>query len=146
MEDMIIQSAAMEVALWEVFAQARGANATVFLATVIAVWVAARFSSVVVDKGANMIGKLLCTAFAVSVFLLGLNLGGWVEGTYEGHAGALAALDAANGAGVSIGEGSQAFIDGMKEDGNMIGTVGAWLFYVSGLLIAVLPLWIKTTD
>tara|TARA_B100000902_G_scaffold394383_1_gene450595 strand:- start:580 stop:1017 length:438 start_codon:yes stop_codon:yes gene_type:complete len=145
MEDMIIQSAAMEVALWEVFAQARGANATVFLATVIAVWVAARFSSVVVDKGVNMIGKLLCTAFAVSVFLLGLNLGGWITGTYEGHAGALAALDAANGA-VSIGEGSQAFIDGMKEGGNMIGSVGAWLFYVSGLLIAVLPLWIKTTD
>ena len=47
---------------------------------------------------------------------------------------------------VSIGEGSQAFIDGMKEGGNMIGTVGVWLFYVSGLLIAVLPLWIKTTD
>tara|TARA_B100001250_G_C19672384_1_gene732069 strand:- start:373 stop:807 length:435 start_codon:yes stop_codon:yes gene_type:complete len=144
MEDMIIQSAAMEVALWEVFAQARGANATVFLATVIAVWVAARFSSVVVDKGANMMAKILCTVFAVSVFLFGLNLGGWVMGTYEGHAGALAALDAANG-DVAIGAGSQAFIEGIKE-GNMMGTVGAWMFYVSGLLIAVLPLWIKTTD
>jgi|TARA_B100001741_G_C16359703_1_gene508016 hypothetical protein len=141
----IIQSAAMEVALWEVFAQSRGANATVFLGTVIAVWVAARFSSVAMDKGANTMAKLLCTAFAVAVFLFGLNLGGWVTGTYEGHAGALAALDAANGE-LPIGEGSQAFIDGMKEGGNMIGTLGAWLFYVSGLLIAVLPLWIKTND
>ena len=93
----LIASATMEVALWEVFAQSRGANATLFLATVIAVWVAARFSSVSMDKGANMMAKVLCTAFAVSVFLFGLNLGGWVTGTYEGHAGALAALDAANG-------------------------------------------------
>ena len=142
----LIASATMEVALWEVFAQSRGANATLFLATVIAVWVAARFSSVSMDKGANMMAKVLCTAFAVSVFLFGLNLGGWVTGTYEGHAEALAALDAANGDDVAIGAGSQAFIDNMKEGGNMMGTVGAWLFCVSGLLIAVLPLWIKTSD
>ena len=141
----LIASATMEVALWEVFAQSRGANATLFLATVIAVWVAARFSSVSMDKGANMMAKVLCTAFAVSVFLFGLNLGGWVTGTYEGHAQALEALNEANG-NVDIGAGSQAFIDNMKEGGNMMGTVGAWLFYVSGLLIAVLPLWIKTSD
>ena len=141
----VIASATMEVALWEVFAQSRGANATLFLATVIAVWVAARFSSVSMDKGANMMAKVLCTAFAVSVFLFGLNLGGWVTGTYEGHAQALEALNEANG-NVDIGAGSQAFIDNMKEGGNMMGTVGAWLFYVSGLLIAVLPLWIKTSD
>ena len=121
------------------------ANATVFLATVVAVWIAARFSSVMIEKNANVLARVICTAFAVSVFLFGLNLGGWVTGTYEGHAGALAALDAANGE-LPIGEGSQAFIDGMKEGGNMIGTLGAWLFYVSGLLIAVLPLWIKTND
>ena len=54
----------------------RGANATIFLATVIAVWVAARFSSVMVDKGANTLAKLIGTAFAVSVFLIGLNLAG----------------------------------------------------------------------
>ena len=49
------------------------------------------------DKGANTVGKVLCTAFAIGVFLLGFNLGGWINRTYEGHAAALAALDAANG-------------------------------------------------
>ena len=46
-----------EIELWNLFASSRGANATIFLATVIAVWVAARFSSVMVDKGANTVAK-----------------------------------------------------------------------------------------
>lgn len=141
----IITSAMAEIALWEVFATARGANATVFLSTVIAVWIAARFSSVMIDKGANTMAKIIATAFAASVFLIGLNLGGWITGTYEGHAAALAALDVANGA-IDIGPGSKAFIANMAEGGNIIGTVGAWMFYVSGLLIAVLPLWFNPND
>mgnify|MGYP005704421375 FL=1 len=141
----IITSVTAEISLWELFATSRGANATVFLATVIAVWIAARFSSVMIEKGANTLAKVIATAFAVSVFLLGLNLGGWVTGTYEGHADALAALDAANGA-LDIGPGSKAFIENMANGGNMIGTVGAWMFYVTGLLIAVLPLWFNPND
>ena len=141
----IITSAMAEIALWEVFATARGANATVFLSTVIAVWIAARFSSVMIDKGANTMAQIIATAFAASVFLIGLNLGGWITGTYEGHAVALAALDVANGV-IDIGPGSKAFIANMAEGGNMIGTVGAWMFYVSGLLIAVLPLWFNPND
>lgn len=141
----LITSATAEMALWEIFAQSRGANATVFLATVVAVWIAARFSSVLIEKGVNTIGKIICTAFAVSVFLLGLNLGGWINGTYEGHAAALAALDAANGS-IDIGNGSKNFIANMAAGGNMIGTIGAWMFYISGLLIAVLPLWMNPND
>ena len=138
----LIQSGMAEIALWEVFSQARGANATIFLATVIAVWIAARFSSVLLEKNVNLLGKILCTAFAVGVFLFGFNLGGLISGTYEGHAAALASLDVANG-DIDIGVGSQAFIDAMSSGGNTIATVGAYLFYFSGLLIAVLPLWIS---
>ena len=145
MEDMIIQSAMAEIALWDSFAQARGANATMFLALVIAVWVGARFSSVMIDKGANLIGKVLCTAFAVGVFLMAFNLGGWISGTMEGHSAALAALDVGNG-DIDIGAGSKGFIDFVESGGNIVGIVGAWLFFVSGLLIAVLPLWINPND
>jgi hypothetical protein len=51
MEMTMLESAMAEIALWEIFAQARGANATVFLATVIAVWVAARFFKCDARKG-----------------------------------------------------------------------------------------------
>ena len=134
----------MEIALWETFGILRGANGTIFLAAVIAVWVAARFSSVMLEKGANMIGKVLCTAFAVSVFLVGLNLGGLIDATYTGHATALSALDMANG-DIDLGPGSQEYIK-LAAEGNMIGNIGGWLFFVSGLLIAVLPLWMNPND
>ena len=137
----ILQSVAIEISLWETFAGARGANATVFLATVVAVWIAARFSSVMIEKNANVLARVICTAFAVSVFLLGLNLSGWINGTYEGHAGALAALDMANG-DLDIGAGSLQFIENTKS-GNILSSLGGWVFYLSGLLIAVLPLWIS---
>ena len=102
----ILQSVAIEISLWETFAGARGANAT--------------------------------------VFLLGLNLSGWIIGTYEGHAGALAALDMANG-DLDIGAGSLQFIENTKS-GNMLASLGGWMFYLSGLLIAVLPLWISNDN
>ena len=90
----LLASASMEVALWESFGGLRTANATGLLAAVIAIWIAARFSSVMIDKGANMLGKVLCTTFAVGVFLMGFNVAGLINGTYEGHAAALAALAA----------------------------------------------------
>ena len=145
MEEMIMQSGMVELGLWEIFAQSRQANTTVILATVIGVWVAARFSSVVMDKGPNLLAKMICTAIALGVFLIAFNNGLWISGTMEGHAAALANLDMVNGA-VDISEGSKAFIENSESNGNIIGTVGAYLFYVGGLLLAVLPLWMNTND
>ena len=97
-----------------------------------------------VDKGANTLAKLIGTAFAVSVFLIGLNLAGLINGTFEGHAMALNALDVANG-DIDLGAGSQAWLAAQAE-GNMIASLGGWMFYISGLLIAVLPLWFNPND
>ena len=140
----ILTSVNYELELWNLFATSRGANATTFLATVIAVWIAARFNSVMVDKGANTIAKLIGTAFAISVFLLAMNLGNMVAGTFDGHGIALSALDVANG-DLDLGAGSQAFVASNAE-GNMLGAIAVRIFYISGLLIAVLPLWINTKD
>jgi hypothetical protein len=97
-----------------------------------------------VDKGANTLAKLIGTAFAVSVFLIGLNLGNLISGTYEGHALALSALDAANG-DIDLGAGSKAWLASQSE-GSMVASLGGWMFYVTGLLIAVLPLWFNPND
>ena len=145
MEEMIMQSAMVELDLWKIFAESRQANSNVFIATVIAVWIAARFSSVVMDKGPNLLAKIICTSIAVGIFLIAFNNGYWISGTMEGHAAALANLDMVNG-DVDISPGSQAFIENMASNGNFLGTVGAYLFYVGGLLIAVLPLWINPND
>ena len=145
MEEMIMQSGMVELGLWEIFAQSRQANTTVILATVIGVWIAARFSSVVMDKGPNLLAKIICTSIAVGVFLIAFNNGYWISGTMEGHAAALANLDMLNG-DVDISAGSKAFIENNASNGNIIGTVGAYLFYDGGLLLADLPLWINPND
>ena len=46
MEDIIVQSAMAEIAMWDAFHTGRGANATGLLALILGFWVAARFSSV----------------------------------------------------------------------------------------------------
>tara|TARA_B100000214_G_scaffold105114_1_gene73780 strand:- start:250 stop:660 length:411 start_codon:yes stop_codon:yes gene_type:complete len=135
----------VELDLWKIFAESRQANTTVILATVIGVWIAARFSSVVMDKGPNLLAKIICTSIAVGIFLIAFNNGYWISGTMEGHAAALANLDMVNG-DVDISPGSQAFIENNASNGNIIGTVGAYLFYVGGLLLAVLPLWMNPED
>ena len=145
MEEMIMQSAMVELDLWKIFAESRQANTTVILATVIGVWIAARFSSVVMDKGPNLLAKIICTFIAVGIFLIAFNNGYWISGTMEGHAAALANLDMVNG-DVDISPGSQAFIENNASNGNIIGTVGAYLFYVGGLLLPVLPLWMNPED
>ena len=141
----LLTSVNYELELWSIFASSRGANATVFLAMVIAVWIAARFSSVSLEKNVNMLGKVFVTAFAVGVFLSGLVVYGNIGGLYEGHALALSTLDAANG-DVDLGPGSQAFVAAMAEGGNMIGKVGGMLMLVAALGIAVIPLWVNTSD
>ena len=144
MEEMIMQSAMVELDLWKIFAESRQANSNVFLATVIGVWIAARFSSVVMDKGPNLLAKIM-HIHCFWCFFTAFNNGYWVSGTMEGHAAALANLDMVNG-DVDISPGSQAFIENNASNGNILGTIGAYLFYVGGLLIAVLPLWINPND
>jgi hypothetical protein len=145
MEEALVQSAMAEIAMWNTFNTGRVANATGFLAIVLAVWVAARFSSVSLEKNVNLLGKVFVTAFAVGVFLSGLVVYGNISGAYEAQASALAALDAANG-DIDLGPGSQACVAAMAEGGNMIGKVGGMLMLVAALGIAVIPLWVNTND
>ena len=86
MEEALVQSAMAEIAMWNTFNTGRAANATGFLAIVLAVWVAARFSSVSLEKNVNLLGKVFVTAFAVGVFLSGLVVYGNIGGSYEAQA------------------------------------------------------------
>ena len=56
MEDIIVQSAMAEIAMWDAFHTGRGANATGLLALILGFWVAARFSSVSLEKNGNLVG------------------------------------------------------------------------------------------
>ena len=144
MEDIIIQSAMAEIAMWDAFHTGRSANATGLLALVIAFWVAARFSSVSMDKGTNLLGKVIVTSFAVSVFMFSMIVFTNIGNLFEGQAAALAALDAANG-DVDLSPAAQAYLANQDEV-NGFGIAMAWMMSVSALAIAVLPMWFNTND
>ena len=144
MEDIIIQSAMAEIAMWDAFHTGRSANATGLLALVIAFWVAARFSSVSMDKGTNLLGKVIVTSFAVSVFMFSMIVFTNIGNLFEGQAAALAALDAANG-DVDLSPAAQAYLAN-QDEGSGVGIAMAWMMSVSALAIAVLPMWFNTND
>ena len=143
MEELALQSAMFEIGLWETYQTGRGANASVGIAMVIAVWVAARFSSVAMEKGVNLVGKIILTAFAASVALGGIALVGTIDAVWVGHANALAGLDVANGA-VDLSAGSQLYVE-MNSDSNALRKTMGYVFYVAGFLIATVQLWFDTT-
>ena len=143
MEELVMQSAWFEVGLWETYQTGRGANASVGIAMIIAVWVAARFSSVAMEKGVNLVGKIILTAFAASVALGGLALVATIDAVWVGHANALAGLDVANG-DIDLSPGSQLYID-MNSESNSLRKAAGYIFYVCGFLIATVQLWFDTS-
>ena len=142
MEDMMMQSSMIEMGIWEVFVQSRISISIIFLGNVISVLIAVWLSRILIEKGANLFLKIIFTAFAFAVFLNAFNNGLWVNFYMDGTAASLANLDAVNGA-IDISATSKDFIDSVTSQGDF-GKIGMFVFFVSGLLIAVIPLWFNT--
>ena len=142
MEEMAMQSSIVELGIWEVFVQSRVSISIIFLGNVISVLIAVWISRVLIEKGANLFLKLIFTAFAFAVFLNAFNNGLWVNFYMDGTAASLANLDATNGE-IDISATSKDFIDSVSSQGDF-GKVGMFVFFVSGLLIALIPLWSNT--
>ena len=142
MEDMMVQSSMIEMGIWEVFVQSRISISIIFLGNVISVLIAVWLSRVLIEKGANLFLKLIFTAFAFAVFFNAFNNGLWVNFFLDGTATSLANLDAVNGT-IDISASSKDFVDSVTSQRDF-GKIGMFVFFVSGLLIAVIPLWFNT--
>ena len=127
----------MESEIWMSFQASRGANATLFLGIIISIWVAARFSSVMVEKEAPVLGRVLASVFALTVLLFSWEMTTNILNQWIVHANALAALgDQAS----DIAKGFVAQYGG--EYATKPHPIGM-AFLISGFLIAFLPLWIS---
>ena len=142
MEEMMMQSSMVELGIWEVFVQSRISISSIFLGNVISVLIAIWLSRVLIEKGANLFLKLIFTAFAFAVFFNAFNNGLWVNFFLDGTATSLANLDAVNGT-IDISASSKDFVDSVTSQRDF-GKIGMFVFFVSGLLIAVIPLWFNT--
>jgi hypothetical protein len=130
----------MELELWNIFQSSRGANATMILSVTIGIWIAARFASVARENDAPVLMKAIISIFALSGFAFGWMVitravNGWVV-----QATALSDLRESGTELIPIASQYVEMYGG--EFMTNPGPIGM-AYLISGLLIALLPLWLK---
>jgi len=130
----------MENEVWALWSSMRTGIAISRIFVIVAIWVGARFTSVMVDKNVSMLPRIIQTVF-------GLTLMAWVTNIVVLNRavviGAAKAMETA-GESTALSEGAQNYVDtwANAEPGLMANPIGA-LFLLSALLIIILPLWVK---
>jgi len=130
----------MENEVWALWSSMRTGIAISSIFVIVAIWVGARFTSVMVDKNVSMLPRIIQTVF-------GLTLMAWVTNIVVLNRavviGAAKAMETA-GESTALSEGAQNYVDtwANAEPGLMANPIGA-LFLLSALLIIILPLWVK---
>ena len=132
----------MESEIWSTLHTARIANAGFFIFTMFSIWVAARFSSVAAEKGLNMVGKIICSLFALGVFAGNFTIRGTIMSSYTGHAKAFAMLQET---GVELSPMAIDFIAYFGTEASGPNPI-MLLVGVCGLLIALAPLWFNPNN
>ncbi len=130
----------MENEVWALWSSMRTGMEISSIFVIVAIWVGARFTSVMVDKNVSMLTRIIQTVF-------GLTLMAWVTNIVVVNRavviGAAKAMETA-GESTALSEGAQNYVDtwANAEPGLMANPIGA-LFLLSALLIIILPLWVK---
>jgi hypothetical protein len=130
----------MENEVWALWSSMRTGIEISSIFIIVAIWVGARFTSVMVDKNVSMLPRIIQTVF-------GLTLMAWVTNIVVLNRavviGAAKAMETA-GESTALSEGAQNYVDtwANAEPGLMANPIGA-LFLLSALLIIILPLWVK---
>jgi hypothetical protein len=130
----------MENEVWALWSSMRTGIAISSIFVIVAIWVGARFTSVMVDKNVSMLPRIIQTVF-------GLTLMAWVTNIVVLNRavviGAAKAMETV-GESTALSEGAQNYVDtwANAEPGLMANPIGA-LFLLSALLIIILPLWVK---
>ena len=130
----------MENEVWALWSSMRTGMEISSIFVIVAIWVGARFTSVMVDKNVSMLTRIIQTVF-------GLTLMAWVTNIVVLNRavviGAAKAMETA-GESTALSEGAQNYVDtwANAEPGLMANPIGA-LFLLSALLIIILPLWVK---
>ena len=130
----------MELELLGLFQAARGANATLILAVVIGIWIAARFASVAMQNNVPLFGKIVITVFALAGFLFGWQVFTTAANNFTITSNAMLALEES---GEAISPIAKGFIEYFPAGELSASPPIIGIFYlVAGLLIAVVPLWL----
>ena len=130
----------MELELWNIFQSSRGANATMILSVTIGIWIAARFASVARENDAPVLIKAIISIFALSGFAFG-----WMVITRAVNSWVIqaTALSDLRESGTELSPIASQYVE--MYGGEFMTNPGpiGMAYLISGLLIALLPLWLK---
>ena len=130
----------MENEVWTLWSSMRTGIAISSIFVIVAIWVGARFTSVMVEKEVRILPRIIQAVF-------GLTLMAWVTNiVILNRAVVIGAAKAMETAGESsaLSEGAQNYVDTWANaaPGLMANPISA-LFILSAVLIIILPLWVK---
>ena len=121
----LMESAWLEMGLWDLFQQGRGAKCIFCYGYGYTVWVAARFSSVALEKGVNVVGKVILTLFALSV-LVWMSIVQSTEVVWTAHANAAGWFRYTNG-DLDLSPGSQVYVE--SGGSNSLRMIAGYVLY-----------------
>ena len=130
----------MELELWNIFQSSRGANATMILSVTIGIWIAARFASVARENDAPVLMKAIISIFALSGFAFGWMV---ITRAVNGWVVQATALSDLRESGTELNPIASQYVE--MYGGEFMTNPGpiGMAYLISGLLIALLPLWLK---
>ena len=130
----------MESEIWSTFATLRISSAINGFAGLFAIWLAARFSSVMMDKGPTMLGKVVVSVFGVCVILMNAMFLMMAQSVFINTSKAFAAV---RDAGTQISANAAQFVSTYDPTGEpaLTNTPVIAIFLLSALLIILVPIW-----
>lgn len=129
----------MESDIWAALGAARIAAAINFMGGIVAIWVAARFASVAVEKGANVAAKVVITIFGVCVVLINFWFMQWLSWDYYM---ALSNLERLRESGVELSvNASNALEKFPPEEPTLLENPLGLLLCLTALLVILGTLW-----
>ena len=131
----------METDIWAALGAARIAAAINFMGGMVAIWIAARFASVAVEKGANLAAKVVITIFGVCVVLINFWFMQWLSWDYYM---ALSNLERLRESGVELSvNASNALEKFPPEEPTLLENPVGLLLCLTALLVILGTLWFK---
>ena len=133
----------MEMEIWNVWATNRISGAIGGLSTIIAIWVAARFTSVASEQSEEnktVAGKILLTLFGGSVILWGVQNTLFAIGNWSVTANAFKTMKEN---GLEVSNGAMRFAETYGAEPSLLNQPVSIVFFVTAFLIILYPIWFK---
>lgn len=130
----------MEMEIWSIFSSLRISSAINGLTGMFTIWLAARFASVMMDKGPNMLAKVIVSVFGVCVIFMNVMFLMMAQSVFINTSKAFTAL---RDSGTEISAGAARFIENYSANGEpaLTNTPVLGVMLLAALLIIILPIW-----